>query len=97
MIRKISLMHKLYGIGYGICGTYSHFVEGLYHDRILRKCEIYGLTHSEASDWAKKWQACGLKNKDTAHENIIRLVRRENPKTETPGELDGQIEMGVTE
>ena len=73
MIRKIGLMHKLYGIGDGICGTCSHFVEGRYHDKILRKCEIYGLTHSEASDWARRWQACGLKNKETGHENVIRL------------------------
>ena len=93
MIRKIGLMHKLYGIGDGICGTCSHFVEGRYHTKILRKCEIYGLTHSEASDWARRWKACGLKNKETGHENVIRLVRRENLAQSLPEELDGQVEM----
>lgn len=29
----------------------------------LRKCTVYGATHSEASDWRKKYEACGLYNK----------------------------------
>ena len=59
--RKIELMHELYGMSpmhrCGDCGNYS---SGKYHDRILRKCARYGLTHSEASDWAKSWMACGM-------------------------------------
>ena len=95
MKRKLELMHALFGVGEGSCGECSHFVSGRYRSRTLRKCKVYGLTHSEASDWAKKWQACGLKDKYTNQRNIIRLVRRD--KTDIPEELDGQIEMVVTE
>ena len=94
-IRKIDLMHRLFGIADGKCGNCCHFVQGRYHDRILRKCEVYGLTHSEASDWAKRWQACGLFNKETTATNIIANVRSENRKNEPPQitVLDGQTGM----
>lgn len=92
-LRKIALMHQLFGTAPGRCGECDHLVEGRYHDRMLRKCEVYGLTHSEASDWAKRWAACGQKNKETAHQNVIRLVR--NEAKEPSGPLDGQIGLEV--
>lgn len=93
-IRKIDLMHRLFGKADGKCGDCFHLVEGLYQTKKLRKCDVYGLTHSEASDWAKCWQACGLFNRETKAERIIDLVRQENKK-DVPLilQLDGQIEM----
>lgn len=94
-IRKIALMHRLFGTAPGTCGECCHLLEGRYHDKMYRKCEIYGLTHSEASDWAKRWAACGLKNKETLHENVIRTVQNENRKNPEPlsSVLDGQISL----
>ena len=46
------------------CGTCSNFVSGRYHIRTLRQCSVYGLTHSEASDWAKRWESCCCYNKE---------------------------------
>ena len=92
-LRKNALMHELFGTAPGRCGECDHLVEGRYHDRMLRKCEVYGLTHSEASDWAKRWAACGLKNKETAHQNVIRMVGAEAKEPSRP--LDGQIGLEV--
>ena len=50
-MRKIALMHRLFGVCEGhACRECSNLVNGRYHDRILTKCNVYGLTHSEASD-----------------------------------------------
>ena len=92
---KLSLMHKLYSKNPAqVCGTCSNFVSGRRHGRILRKCSRYGLTHSEASDWAGSWRACGM--------YCVPLLPGERPviewkvpqKAET-GPVDGQITMGA--
>lgn len=77
------------------CGECSNLVSGKYHDKTLRKCSVYGLTHSEASDWAKRWTACSMLNQEYHGEPVINFVRRtyqEQVSAETP--LDGQITMG---
>lgn len=89
--RKIDLMHQFFGTGTGTCGGCSHLIKGIYHGRRLKKCEVYGLTHSEASDWAMCWPACGLINQETNFENIIRLVTPDKKEPAVP--LDGQVEM----
>ena len=33
---------------------------------------------SEATDWAKKWQACGMKDKDTIREYMEGISRKSN-------------------
>ena len=58
--RKIAAMRAEYGSAAGFCRDCRNFVSVRYHDRILRKCAAYGITHSEASDWAGRWLACGL-------------------------------------
>ena len=58
--KKIDAMRAEYGSAAGFCRDCRNFVSVRYHDRILRKCAAYGITHSEASDWAGKWLACGL-------------------------------------
>ena len=63
MAKKIDRMHEMFGRGSGRCGDCCHFVTLDYHNVTLQKCEVYGLTHSEASDWVKKWESCGLYNK----------------------------------
>lgn len=60
--RKIDAMHARFGMADGMCKDCPHLISGRYHDRILHKCEAYGLTHSEATDWRLRWVACGLKN-----------------------------------
>jgi hypothetical protein len=86
LIRKLDLMHKIYGIRNHKCGECCNFVSWRHHDRILRKCSVYGLTHSEASDWAKSWVACGHFDKEfdeDTHISVINLVRMANKEPET--------------
>ena len=75
------------------CGTCSNFVSGRYHTRTLRKCSVYGLTHSEASDWAKRWEACGCYNKEWTGGEIIQLVRARQTRDDPRIECEGQERM----
>lgn len=93
-IRKLELMHRQFGVCEGkTCGTCTNFVQGRYRSMNLKKCQVYGLTHSEASDWAKRWQACGCYNKEWTGEDIIQLVKHA-PRPKGPiAECEGQESM----
>lgn len=97
MARKIEAMHARFGIlPDKRCEDCCHLIKGRYHTMYLRKCEVYGATHSEASDWRKKYVACGLFNKPWNGGEIIRVVQSENAKQRRLDEivpLKGQIEM----
>lgn len=97
-LRKIDLMHRQFGKCEGhACRECNNLVEGRYHDKILRKCKVYGMTHSEASDWTQRWQACGQFNNPWEGKPIMQLVRQTRKDREeaqnTP--LEGQISMEV--
>ena len=92
-IRKIDLMYWFFGkaCGVHICKDCSNFVQGQYHNKTLRKCKVYGLTHSQATDWVQRYEACGMFNKEWNGNNVVDYVRRGGvqPKMDYP--LDGQI------
>ena len=93
-LRKIDLMHRQFGKCEGhTCGECSNLVAYEYHGRTYRKCKPYGDTSSEASDWAKRWQGCGLFNKPWGDKPIMRLVRptRKDKEEMQNTPLDGQI------
>ena len=92
-IRKINLMYWLFGKASGVhtCKECSNFVQGRYHGKTLRKCKVYGMTHSAASDWAKRYEACGMFNKEWHGNDIITLVRRGGGCQKETQQLDGQI------
>ena len=90
-LRKIARMHELFGVEIGhTCGECVNFVSGRYHDRILRKCAAYGLTHSEASDWAKSWTACKMFGHEYNGRPIIEL-RESRKEPDVP--LEGQMDL----
>ena len=91
-LRKLDLMHKMFGKSEGLCKDCKYFKSYKYHDYRYRKCTIYGCTASEASDWAGKWQACGLfPDKPTEHEDIIKLVHGGKEKQNI--QIEGQIDL----
>lgn len=94
-LRKIDLMHHLFGKSeQNKCRDCSNLVCGRYHTKTLRKCRVYGLTHSEASDWTLKYTACGMFNKEYSGHPIINLVKHNSCKIKMPEEpLEGQVEM----
>lgn len=91
MAGKINAMYSVYGKGSGRCGDCPHFLEGYYHDRKYFKCVAYGLSHSEATDWRKKWSACGLIGKPLpvgdrpVKERFMGRKRDDQP---LPGQMD---------
>ena len=95
--RKISVMHKLYGIDWeNTCKGCSHLIGGKYHDRQYYKCEVYGMTHSEATDWRRSWQACCLRNAPIDMEHFVPVIeyKKRAPKSPEPP-LEGQMRMEV--
>jgi len=73
------------------CGDCSCFVRGAYRSKVLQKCARYGFTHSIASDWAQKWQACGKFNVPLGNERP--LIEYHKFREDKGIEIDGQIRM----
>ena len=94
-VSKLDWMHKQFGIlPEHNCFECEHLRVGRYHDTILKKCEVYGDTRSEASDWAYKWVACQMLNKPYNGIPQIELAKRQNRDTVSSSEpIDGQIEL----
>ena len=94
MIRKIDEMHRRFGELPGKrCEDCSNLIKGRYHDMNLRKCTVYGATHSEASDWRKKYTACGMYNKEGRGAEIIRTIGHSGMPKPPDEPIDGQIKM----
>lgn len=83
-MKKIDRMHKLFGVcEEHTCKECSNYIRIRYRDKMLRKCQVYGLTHSEASDWAGKWTACGMFNQEYGGRPVIE-IRPEQPQELEP-------------
>ena len=92
MLRKIDKMHSMFGKTVGKkCQECDYLVSYRHHNRMVRKCEIYGDTRSEASDWAQSWDACGLIGKEWKGVPIIKTNRWKEPKEEE--QIPGQISI----
>ncbi len=90
--RKHDLMYQLFGKSEGLCRDCEHYIGYRYHDYNRRKCEVYGDTRSEASDWKGSAQACGLyPDKSYDGKEVIRLVT--GGKKAEPLEVEGQITL----
>ena len=82
-IRKIDFMHKLFGeLPDRKCKDCPYLVSHT-ANRKYYKCEVYGNTSSDASDWRLKYTACGLIDKPEVSINpVINLLRMYNKKPE---------------
>lgn len=88
-LRKIGSMHAMFGVEVGhTCGECCNFVSRQYRSKILRKCRVYGMTHSEASDWAKSWTACKMFGHEYNGRPVIEIIEK---KKEPDIPLEGQI------
>jgi len=54
-------MRRLYGWGPegAKCGSCVHLRDDFHHNKKYFKCELAGYTRGPATDWRKKWRACG--------------------------------------
>ena len=91
--RKIQAMHKRFGTcGAMRCKECSHLIGGAYHGRSYYKCELYGISRSEATDWRISNQACGMFNMEVDMDRwqpILKQILWQDMKTEQP--LEGQL------
>lgn len=79
---RLEIMHSLFGVAEGrICKNCSHRVCNE-RARSYGKCEVYGISASEATDFGAYQTACGLYNKDTD----IRDIYKRNVKRQTKSE-----------
>ena len=89
--RKIEAMHERFGaLPDKRCEECSNLIQGKYHGIHLRKCTVYGATHSAASDWRKKYVACGMYNTEYTGRPIIELLKSA-AKTVDDAPIDGQV------
>ena len=92
--RKIFAMHKMFGTCNGLlCRDCRHLISGTYHDKRYHKCELYGLSHSEATDWRLSNTACGMYDMHVKRSEWVPVIERirNSPKREPP--LEGQTMM----
>ena len=99
--RKIAAMHKRFGIDdFHQCKECDHLIGGEYRGRRYYKCELYGMTHSVATDWRLRYQACGLFNlevlgfngKNTVLE-VIKHQSRKQPERPIEGQCTFDFEV----
>ena len=101
-MRKIELMHQTFGIiDEKQCKDCQYFERHRYNKTYF-KCRIYGVSSSEATDWAMKYKACGAINmpKEEAKKydghGIIKLVRPKKIDMPIEGQLELQWAGGTT-
>lgn len=94
--RKIEAMHEAYGMHPNLCKVCDHFRKCTTRaGRTYFKCEAYGDSASESTDWRANWTACGLFNQPLhpeLHTPMIERLKRAERK-EPEGPVEGQISL----
>lgn len=81
-LEKIEIMYRNFGKTEGeICRNCFHVVKNEM-GKTYNKCECYGLSSSEATDFPMMVTACGLFNKETDVKDIYKGNRPHKPKSE---------------
>lgn len=90
-IRKIDLMHDLFReVTNKTCKDCCHLVSYT-ASKTWYKCECYGISNSEGTDWRLKWTACGLINQDYDGNPVVKMVQKKTTKKETV--MEGQVSL----
>lgn len=93
---RLQAMHRRFGTcGVLRCRDCCHLIGGEWHGKRYYKCKIYGLSHSEASDWRLSWMACGMYNVPQDMDSWVPVMKRiqHGPSAEPP--LDGQVGLEI--
>ena len=87
-LKKIDAMHKQFGkVDEKRCGDCCNLIVREYGNRYF-KCSVYGMSHSTSTDWAKKWTACGMFNKEREPGNHRALSLRVLDNEPMNGQLE---------
>ncbi len=75
--RKHEVMYSLFGRdNKHKCKECSNFIFIRPTDRRHSKCQVYGVTHSEATDWNGRKPACGMFNQNYDDVSQITVIDR---------------------
>lgn len=92
--RKINAMHKRFGVCWGkTCKECDHFISGEWHDKHYHKCELYGMSHSEATDWRLSWMACGMFNVAVETDRMNPVYKTLSNNREPEPQCEGQMDF----
>ena len=89
----IEFMHNFFGSGHpsNKCGTCSHLVSVIANRKYF-KCECFGNTNSEASDWRKKYPSCALYN--MTYNGVAGIeIKKHMKKPKIDVQCEGQISL----
>lgn len=93
MKKKIDLMLKEFGRSDGhSCSECSNLRLVSCGARSVYKCLVYGNTGSQATDWAKRYPACGMFNKKWNKAPVMEFVQKQSHR-EDEYDLPGQMHM----
>lgn len=87
-INRINFMHDKFGKVDGKCKDCPNFKRWWCGNKIVRKCKVYGVTHSIATDWNAGFDACGLFGQEKGQGKLY-LENRERRK-QYYAEIEGQ-------
>ena len=94
-VKKIDAMHSFYGHDHleRKCEECDHLIHGKYNGKWYYKCTVYGCSHSEATDWRKSYDACGLVDHDfPEHDKRIKDILK-SEQIRTDEQIPGQVTM----
>ena len=93
MMKGIELMHEMFGSGHpsNKCKTCDHLISYTANRRYY-KCEIYGDTNSEATDWRLKYPSCAMYNMPYSGIPIIEM-KKHMPRKKPESQCDGRISL----
>lgn len=97
MIRKIEYMHLQFGFKpEKTCATCGYFREQCVNNKKIFKCAVYGNSPSEATDWRKKYEACGKwRGKYTEYNGQPLYMARVPNASKYINECVGQIDFDL--
>ena len=92
--RKIEAMGARYGWDpeNRSCADCRHCVLTVPGARRYWKCELYGVTAGESTDWVKRWPACGMINRESGEIPVIEQLKHA-PRPRPQQISDGQISI----
>ena len=94
-IKKIGRMYDLFGHcenREAICRDCDH-LKSYTANRKYYKCECYGDTSSEATDWRVGWIACGLYNKPYEGDKPVIEAKKHARRKKTEEPMEGQMSL----
>jgi len=94
--RRIHAMHRRHGIEWQqTCKNCCHLISGEWRGKRYHKCDLYGMSHSEATDWRLSWMACGMFNVPVDTDRMNPVYKTLSNRREPEPQLEGQMDISA--